>query len=439
MPNLNQPVRNYPLRPIHEPALFVVGEKMGQKVYPNQHPGSAERPGPPGMGIGFGGIGNSQAMLAQQNSNLEALERRSQRDRSASMNARAPPPARVEDDDSADESDMISTRTLAMTRYKRNHEFMNEVFIDLSDVSNRDPTVRKALADTIRDACMNVGFFYVANHGIPETAIANALSATKEYFSLPLEAKMELENKKTPNFKGYNPVRSSRNDPLSDGDMHEGFEFGWEALEADDYDGRQAKDGAMAGANVWPREPARFREAALAYYHAAVELGKNLFPLFALALELPEDHFDDKRLTTITPNSQLGGQCDRNAPAYLLIDVIYALQCFTILWQEPATQALQVLNKEKQWIDAPPLQGTLVINLGDQFARWTNDVFKSTVHRAINRSGVRRYSIPLFFGTDYDVKLEPISSCVSPDRPPKYEVVTAGDYVKSKLEATYGH
>ncbi|KAH9831353.1 uncharacterized protein C8Q71DRAFT_798968 [Rhodofomes roseus] len=129
MPNLNQPVRNYPLRPIHEPALFVVGEKMGQKVYPNQHPGSAERPGPPGMGIGFGGIGNSQAMLAQQNSNLEALERRSQRDRSASMNARAPPPARVEDDDSADESDMISTRTLAMTRYKRNHEFMNEVFM----------------------------------------------------------------------------------------------------------------------------------------------------------------------------------------------------------------------------------------------------------------------------------------------------------------------
>ncbi|KZT69605.1 hypothetical protein DAEQUDRAFT_726590 [Daedalea quercina L-15889] len=129
MPTLNQPVRNYPLRPINEPALFVVGEKMGQKVYPNQHQAPAERSGPPGMGMGFGGIGNPQAMLAQQNNNLEALERRSQRDRSASMNARAPPPARMDDDDSADESDMISTRTLALTRYKRNHEFMNEVFM----------------------------------------------------------------------------------------------------------------------------------------------------------------------------------------------------------------------------------------------------------------------------------------------------------------------
>jgi len=68
-----------------------------------------------------------------------------------------------------------------------------------------------------------------------------------------------------------------------------------------------------------------------------------------------------------------------------------------------------------------------------------DDVFKSTVHRAVNRSGVRRYSIPLFFGTDYDVKLEPIPSCVSDDRPQKYEVVAAGDYVKEKLKATYGH
>ena len=85
-----------------------------------------------------------------------------------------------------------------------------------------------------------------------------------------------------------------------------------------------------------------------------------------------------------------------------------------------------------------------------------DDVFKSTVHRAVNRSGIHRYSIPLFFGTDYDVKLEvfsmvttrcstyqcfiqPIPSCVSDDRPQKYEVVAAGDYVKEKLKATYGH
>lgn len=88
-----------------------------------------------------------------------------------------------------------------------------------------------------------------------------------------------------------------------------------------------------------------------------------------------------------------------------------------------------------------------------------DDVFKSTVHRAINRGGVERYSMPLFFGTDYDVELvvstlnapevqslsnpavssKPIPSCVSEDRPAKYPVVTAGDHVKERLKAAYGH
>jgi isopenicillin N synthase-like dioxygenase len=105
----------------------------------------------------------------------------------------------------------------------------------------------------------------------------------------------------------------------------------------------------------------------------------------------------------------------------------------------------------------------LPLSLLDRAARFTDhtltdDVFRSTMHRAFNRSGVTRYSIPLFFGTDYNVSLEAslvvpwvlslfadvaatqaLPSCVSDDFPAKYEVVTAGEYVKSRLEATYSH
>ncbi|KAL7279630.1 hypothetical protein ACG7TL_006036 [Trametes sanguinea] len=338
--------------------------------------------------------------------------------------------------------------------------------IDLKDVDSPDPTVRRALGKAVRDACINVGFLYVKNHGISEEIIEKALSESKEFFSLPLEKKMELDIRKTSNFKGFNPVLSSNNDPLNRGDLHEGFEFGWEELQAREYDEkRAANDGVMAGANVWPTDVPGFRESTLGYYHAAVNLGRKLFPLFALALDLPEDFFDDKARATRNSAAimrvlhyppQTGPVDDRVIGigahtecalgllrkfnhSHALRHLFSSFECFTILWQEPGIQALQVLNKQNQWIDAPPIPGTLVVNLGDQFARWTNDVFKSTVHRAINRSGVRRYSIPLFFGTDYDVKLEPIPSCVSPERPPKYEVVTAGEYVKERLKATYGH
>ncbi|KAK0487113.1 hypothetical protein IW261DRAFT_591694 [Armillaria novae-zelandiae] len=332
--------------------------------------------------------------------------------------------------------------TLLASIDEGNTSFQEIPVIDLAMISNENPESKKALADKVRAACVNVGFFYVTNHGISENIIQEAVDRSKDFFSLPLEDKMMIENKKSPNFKGYSPLLSGNNDPDNDGDLQEGFEFGLEAVEPqpqgqDDL----SEDGVMAGANVWPSQLPEFHRAALQYYHAAVNLGKKLFPLFALALELPENFFEDKtrhsaalmRMLYYPPQT---GPVDGRV---LGIGAHTDWECFTILWQEPGIQALQVLNSNKEWIDAPPVPGTMVINLGDQLARWTNDVFKSTVHRAINRSGVRRYSIPLFFGTDYGVKLEPIHSCVSTERPMKYEVITAGEYVKAKLKATYGH
>ncbi|KAK2459682.1 hypothetical protein APHAL10511_008327 [Amanita phalloides] len=123
-PLANQPVRSYPLPMINQPPVFVLGEKAGQKVFP---PGAAMhgsagpgQPIPPGM-MPF----NPQAMVAQQNANLEMLERRRERERAREAAANR---ARIEEDDSGDETEQISTKTLAITRYRRNHELMSEVF-----------------------------------------------------------------------------------------------------------------------------------------------------------------------------------------------------------------------------------------------------------------------------------------------------------------------
>ncbi|KAJ2933822.1 hypothetical protein H1R20_g3278, partial [Candolleomyces eurysporus] len=257
--------------------------------------------------------------------------------------------------------------------------FTNVPVIDLSNVYTDNPTLRKELVTQVRDACIRVGFFYVSNHGIPESTIENAMDAAKRFFALPFDTKMEIESKKQPNYKGYSPLLGGNNDP-------EGFEFGWEDSDTSAKSHDESTQGDMAGANVWPSEDlvSGFRNAALT-------------------------------------NPGL------------------SWECFTILWQQPGIQALQLLNSEKRWINAPPIEGTLVINLGDEFARLTNGIFKPTIHRAFNQNGVERYSIPLFFGIDYNAKLEPMPNCVSPERPFAYEVITAGEYIKSRFNAMYNH
>ncbi|KAG2054052.1 hypothetical protein BDR06DRAFT_935602 [Suillus hirtellus] len=122
---LNNPVRHYPLRQITDPPIYVMGDRAGHKVFP--HPAGPHQGGMPQVGM------NPQAMITQQNSNMEALERRRERERTRDGSGgvgvgQRPGPPRLDDDESADESEMLSTRTLAIARYRRNHELMEEVF-----------------------------------------------------------------------------------------------------------------------------------------------------------------------------------------------------------------------------------------------------------------------------------------------------------------------
>lgn len=103
------------------------------------------------------------------------------------------------------------------------------------------------------------------NHGISDNIIDHALVASKRFFSLSNEQKGEIDIRKTANYKGYTALLSSNNDPENMGDMHEGFEFGWEEMQPKGFDAKRANDGAMAGANVWPRDLPGFREDVLTY------------------------------------------------------------------------------------------------------------------------------------------------------------------------------
>ena len=83
----------------------------------------------------------------------------------------------------------------------------------------------------------------------------------------------------------------------------------------------------------------------------------------------------------------------------------------------------EALNADGQWIDVPPIPGTFVVNLGDMFQRWTNDLYVSTLHRVTNSSGKARISVPLFNYPHGDTVIECLPTCASPEQPPRHAPV----------------
>ncbi len=100
---------------------------------------------------------------------------------------------------------------------------------------------------------------------------------------------------------------------------------------------------------------------------------------------------------------------------------------------------LQAHNRAGEWIEAPPIPGTLVVNIGDLLARWTNDLFRSTPHRVVNRSGRDRYSLAVFYDPDFDADVSAIASCLAPGEAPRYPPTTCGAHVLSKFDAAFAY
>ncbi|KAL1405007.1 hypothetical protein Q8F55_008625 [Vanrija albida] len=327
----------------------------------------------------------------------------------------------------------------------KSSDFDSIPVIDMTDARHPDFEKRLALAHQVRDACLNEGFFYVKNSGVDEQVVDATYAQSKAFFKLPAEVKKSIDISKSDNFRGYMGLLTENNDPANKGDYHEAFNLGLDPSIRPDAAQTDSDDAKLRhGGNLWPAaedwsDAGEFKATTLDYYKEVLALGERLFPLFALALDLPETFFDDKIRNSAAIMRLLFYPALSEDDADELMPGIGAhtdFECFTILRQDDV-QALQVSNREGKWIDAKCIPNTFVINIGDQFARWTNDIFVSTRHRVLPARARDRYSIPFFFGCDHDVVMDPIPTCVSEDRPNKYEVMTAGDYVHMRLSDIY--
>jgi isopenicillin N synthase-like dioxygenase len=180
--------------------------------------------------------------------------------------------------------------------------------------------------------------------------------------------------------------------------------------------------------NQWPDWIPGFEAEVMTYYDAVTAVGQRLFHAFTVALGLPEDFF--AKLSTKSPSQlRLLHYPPNDRPMdndNLGIGAHSDFECFTILHQN--APGLQVMNAADEWVAAPPIPGTFIVNVGDLIEGWTNGRFKATQHRVVN-TGKNRYSMPLFVTVDYHTAVEPLPQFVSAENPPKYNRIVAGDHL----------
>lgn len=310
--------------------------------------------------------------------------------------------------------------------------------LDLGRFASPDPAEVAAAARELDGICREIGFLVISNHGVAEASQRALHEAARSFFDLPLAAKMTVRRPRHDQNRGYIPYGEETLARMHGGDtppdFKEVFAIGPFDRPNDPYHSSERSYPNFAP-NRWPDAAPALEPAMKAYFLALEDLSRRLARCFALALGLAPDWFADKLdrhasqlrlLHYPAPSREL-------EPGQLRCGVHTDLGMMTILRNEAAAGGLQVRPRGSDWIDAPAIDNTFVVNIGDLLMRWTNDRWVSTPHRvavpeAEARSRSRRLSIGYFTRPNYDAPIACISTCTDAAHPARYAPTTVKAY-----------
>ena len=317
-------------------------------------------------------------------------------------------------------------------------DFSNIPVLDVSPLYQGDLKAIEAVATTLRGYLENIGFLYVVGHSIPQSDVEAVRNAGKTFFALPDEEKLKLRIDR--NFRGYLPfagstIVTSSVATVSKPNQSESIFF---MHEIDAEDPRVKAGQPLQGPNQWPDEAALpgFQSTIQGYVNQMTVLARKMVGAIALSLGLPPRSLD-RYFEQPTTFLRLLHYPTQQAEEGLFGSAPHTDYGFITLLAQDDVGGLEVKNKNGDWVPAPPMPNSFVMNVGDILARWSNDVFVSTPHRVINRSGRERYSQPFFFDPSMDSLIEALPVCVPAGDKAKYQPVEYGDYLMERIDKNY--
>ena len=289
-------------------------------------------------------------------------------------------------------------------------------------------------------ACRELGFFYIVGHGVDEDVQHRLEELSRRFFAQDPAQKMLIAMERGGRaWRGYFPVGGE----LTSGrpDLKEGLYFGAELGE----NNALVRAGVpLHGPNLFPPDIPGFRQNVLEYMSAMTALGHRLMSGIALGLGLDESYFHEHytadpltlfRIFHYPPSADVDSWGVGEHTDYGLL---------TILRQDEAG-GLEVKSR-RGWVEAPPIPGSFICNLGDMLDRMTGGLYRSTPHRVRNRGGRARLSFPFFFDPNFQSEVHPIdlNRQIEDDRGERWDRAsvhefrgTYGDYLLAKVAKVF--
>ena len=296
-----------------------------------------------------------------------------------------------------------------------------------------------AVAAQLGQACREHGFFYIVGHGVDEGLQDRLDSACRRFFAQELAAKLRIHMSRGGRaWRGYFPVGEELTSGLPD--QKEGLYFG---SELPDSHPRVLDGTPLHGRNLFPSDPPELRESVLAYMDAMTRLGHRLMEGIALSLGLSRDYFAALFGTEPVTLFRVFSYPPQAATATATAAPLWGVGehtdygVLTILKQDDSG-GLQVKSRTR-WIEAPPIAGSFVCNLGDMLDRMTGGRYRSTPHRVKNKAGRDRLSFPFFFDPAWDARVRPIDPSLSDGESPPDDAAERWDRTSvHAFHGTYG-
>ena len=306
--------------------------------------------------------------------------------------------------------------------------------IDITPLYDIEDPNYAVVCTQIDTACREWGFFYI--RGYKNNSLETVQHLAKTFFSKSLLEKLEIDiQKNKSSHRGYGALGVEQLNPDLPHDFKEVYDMGVH-LELTHPDVINKKP--LRGPNIYPNIE-NWESVMENYFSEMIDLGKVLLNAMSHAIGLPQNYFEECLKESLCALRLIHYPPSQNTQAgHFQAGAHTDYGCVTILAQDDIG-GLQVQDVNGNWIDAPPIPNTYVINIGDMMARWSNDLYKSTPHRVSSPSSKQRFSFPFFIQPSPNTLIHCLPNCYNESNPSKYSPITSMDYLQSRFDATYKH